>query len=276
MPLRRRSDGELVRGLDPVRRFLPFLMPTRTESFVLCRQQVDPAAAKRLLAGLNAGRAHASRITLFHLLLRAVARVLEERPRLNRFVAGGRIYQRRGVWISFSAKRSMDEQAPIFSCKREFFPDESIEEMVDGLQRQLGAGRAGEESVSDREVAVLLKMPAWLLRLAMKGARVLNALNLWPRSMIAGDPMFASVFVANLGSVGIDACYHHNYEHGTIPIFITMGRSETVPVVVGGERVEAREMFELKYTYDERIEDGLYCARALERLKYLLENPAEL
>jgi pyruvate/2-oxoglutarate dehydrogenase complex dihydrolipoamide acyltransferase (E2) component len=32
----------------------------------------------------------------------------------------------------------------------------------------------------------------------------------------------------------------------------------------------------LKWTYDERVEDGLYCARSLERLRELLENPEKL
>jgi pyruvate/2-oxoglutarate dehydrogenase complex dihydrolipoamide acyltransferase (E2) component len=32
----------------------------------------------------------------------------------------------------------------------------------------------------------------------------------------------------------------------------------------------------LKFTYDERIEDGLYCARSLDRLRELIEHPEKL
>jgi hypothetical protein len=32
----------------------------------------------------------------------------------------------------------------------------------------------------------------------------------------------------------------------------------------------------VKYTFDERIEDGLYCAHALESLKARVENPQSL
>ena len=32
----------------------------------------------------------------------------------------------------------------------------------------------------------------------------------------------------------------------------------------------------LRYTYDERVEDGFYAARALERLQALLEEPERL
>ncbi|RMD84654.1 MAG: hypothetical protein D6815_03695 [Candidatus Dadabacteria bacterium] len=262
--------------MHPIRRIVPFLMPTRTESFVLSRQQIEARPAIDFLEQFNKERPPERRATMFHLLLRAIARVLEERPRLNRFIAGGRLYQRRGVWISFSAKQSMAENAPLFTCKRRFDCGESLGEMVDGVYETLAGGRAGRESATDREVKLLVRLPPSVLRVLVRVVRRLNDWNLLPPSMIANDPMFASVFVANLGSVGLDACYHHNYEYGTIPIFVVMGRLHRAPVVVGTDRIEVREVFDLKYTYDERIEDGFYCARALERLKYLLEHPAEL
>ncbi len=271
-----RPDADLVPGVHPVRRIMPFLMPTRTESFVLCKQQIDARPALDFLDHFNEGRPDDRQATLFHLVLRALARVFDERPRLNRFVAGGRLYQRRGIWISMSAKQSMAENAPIFTCKRCFDPSESLEGMVDGIYESLAGGRAGRESATDKEVKWLLRLPPSLLGWLMRMARRLNHWNLVPASMIATDPMFASVFVANLGSVGIDACYHHNYEYGTIPIFVVIGRLHRAPVVVGQDKIEVREVFELKYTYDERIEDGFYCARGLERLKYLLEHPSEL
>jgi len=40
--------------------------------------------------------------------------------------------------------------------------------------------------------------------------------------------------------------------------------------------VGSREAFTLRYTYDERVEDGFYAARALERLQALLEEPERL
>jgi tetratricopeptide (TPR) repeat protein len=39
--------------------------------------------------------------------------------RMKWFVAGGRIFQRRGIWISFSAKKRRTEDAPIVLVKRE-------------------------------------------------------------------------------------------------------------------------------------------------------------
>ena len=83
----------------------------------------------------------------------------------------------------------------------------------------------------------------------------------------------ASVFVANLGSVGLDAAWHHLYEYGNCPIFATLGRIQKLPIVVGDE-VVARRAVRIRYTYDERIEDGLYAGRALMKLQERIEDPA--
>ena len=106
--------------------------------------------------------------------------------------------------------------------------------------------------------------------------RVLDGWNLLPKALLVDDPLYASAFVANLGSVGLDAAFHHLYEYGTIPIFATMGRIHRAPVVYENGSVGSREIFRMRYTYDERVEDGFYAARALERLAGCLADPSSL
>jgi pyruvate/2-oxoglutarate dehydrogenase complex dihydrolipoamide acyltransferase (E2) component len=105
---------------------------------------------------------------------------------------------------------------------------------------------------------------------------VLDGWNVYPSSLLVDDPLYASAFVANLGSVGLDAAFHHLYEYGNIPIFATMGRVHKAPVVYENGSVGSREVFRMRYTYDERVEDGFYAARALERLAACLADPTTL
>jgi hypothetical protein len=277
MALGARNDGlPALSNLNRLRRMLPFLMPTRNEAYVLFSQEVEAVPTRELAAELNRGRAEDRAATPFHLLLCAIARTLHEFPRLNRFLAGGRHFERRGVWLAFSGKQRLDLDAPVFSRKMEFLPGEPVQRTIDRIHELLEFGRTGRESASDREVDLLLRLPGPILRLAVRSARWIDGLGLLPRSMIEDDPLYASAFVTNLGSVGLDACYHHLFEHGNAPIFVTMGRVHRAPFVDEGGDVRAREVFELKYTFDERTEDGFYAARALERLKQLLEHPREM
>lgn len=264
----RRPDARLARDLPPIRRFMPFVSPQRNHSLVYFEQEVCVEAALAFAAERSRTRDPARPVTLFHLVLRAIALVLDERPRLNRFTAGGRVWQRDGVWLSFSAKLRFDDDAPILTVKRRVEPAAGLDAMIDAVHGGLGEGRSGRPSTSDREIGLLLRLPPPLVRLAVGLARGLDALGLLPRTMIESDPLFCSAFVANLGSVGLDAGYHHLWEYGNCPIFCVIGR---IREGAGGRRVAT-----LKWSYDERVEDGLYCARALERLRELLESPQKL
>jgi len=170
----------------------------------------------------------------------------------------------------------MDADAPVFARKMRFSPEESLAEMVDRIYEVLFDGRSGRDSASDREVHAILRLPGVLRRAVVRLGRWLDAAGLLPQAMVDNDPLYASAFVANLGSVGLDAAYHHLFEHGTTPIFLTMGRVHRAPCVRDDGSVTSREVFAIKYTFDERTEDGFYAARGLERLRYLLEHPAEL
>jgi len=271
-----RSDADLVPDVHPVRRIMPFVMPSRNESAVLFGDQVLAAPAHEFLARFNANRPPERPASLFHMVLRALALTIYDRPRVNRFVAGGRYWQRRGVWLSFSGKKGMSDDAPIYTAKRLFPKEETFEQMVDSLWDTQLMGRSARTSDTEREISLLLKMPPFILGRVVRIGRWLNERNLFPNVMIANDPLFASAFVANLGSVGMDACYHHNYDYGTIPVFLTIGRIKKVPVVNEAGEVVAAEVFDLKYTYDERTEDGFYVARGLTFLRECLENPERL
>lgn len=255
----RRPDGRLAK-VSPIRRFMPFISPTRNGALVYFTQRIDVRRAEALLAERNAVRPREERLTLFHLVLAAIAEALHQKPRLNRFITGWKVWDRDGIWLSFSAKQAFAEDAPIMTVKRRFEPGEGIDAIAADVWRRLGAGRSGEETLADKEMGLMLKLPGVLIRMLMGLARFADRHGLLPKSMIETDPLFTSVFVANLGSVGLDAGYHHLWEWGNCPIFAVMGAVE------GG-------MLTMKYSYDERIADGFYAARGLAVVKDLLEAP---
>jgi hypothetical protein len=264
----RRPDATRVRDLAPLRRFMPFVSPRRNESLVFFEHEVEVEAALAFAADRSRTRDPEHPITLFHLVLRAIALTLAERPRLNRFTAGGRLWQRDGIWITFSAKLRLEDGAPVITVKRRLDPALGLDAMADAIHGGLGEGRSGRPTTSDREVGLLLRLPAPLVRAAIGLARLADRFGVLPRAMVDADPLFCSAFVANLGSVGLDAGYHHLWEYGNCPIFCVIGR---IRPGASGRRVVT-----LKWTYDERVEDGLYCARSLERLRELVESPEKL
>jgi hypothetical protein len=188
------------------------------------------------------------------------------RPGVNRFVKAGRLWQREGVYITFSAKRKIEDGAPMLTIKRQFHAEsESLEEMVDGVMGTLRPQRAGKKTQSDKEMSLLLRLPNVVIQLLLKAADFLDYFGLLPRAITDSDPLYSSVFIANLGSIDYPAGFHHLWERGTCSIFGVMGRIE--------ERPDGRRSMQVAYSYDERIDDGLYSYHTLEGVRERIEHP---
>lgn len=266
-----RFDGKRARGIPNYRRIMPLLMKRRNESVVYFKQTVDLEETQRWIDDFNT-RSEA-RITVFHIVLAALAKTLHERPRLNRFISGRHLYQRDGVWMSFAAKKGMNDDAPLSVIRREFPKDESFSDFVESLRTDIQVARSDHQSKVDKELKLAFKFPTPIVGMGVRVIEALDRWNLAPRGLIGDDPMYSSAFVANLGSIKIDAAYHHLYEHGNNPIFVTIGKVEKRPMVID-DQVLARLSVELKYSYDERIEDGFYCAQSIGIVEDLVANPA--
>jgi hypothetical protein len=246
-------DGRRV-AVHPYRRMMSFLIRGRNEAAVYFEQRIDVSRAQDWVKA----RPNAK---LFHLILHALASVLHERERLNRFTVGRRTYQRTGVFLSFAAKKAMSDDAPLATVKRRFDQGETFDALVASLTGDIGQARSEKKSAMDKELSILLALPGFLLAFLIGVLKRAYAWGLAPRSLVDTDPLYTSAFVANLGSIGLDAAYHHLYEHGNCPLFMTIGRVDNNSLT-------------LKFTYDERVEDGLYAARSLKLLAERIENPA--
>jgi hypothetical protein len=276
MPLFSRADGTLVPGLSPVRYIMPFLMRGRNESAVLHQARFDLTRTHAWLARWS--ESHGRKATLFHLVLWAVARTLHERAGLNRFVSGGRLYQRNGVFLSFAAKAAFDDEAPIVTIKLAFPEDDSFAACVERVALAVGGARepaTGKEKTStvDKELALAMALPGFVLRGVMALLRWLDRANLMPAGMIASDPMYASAFLANLGSLGIDDTFHHLYEYGTVSLFGAVGRAEKAVFVGDDGAPVVRDALTMCWSFDERINDGFYCASSLKNVQRIVEDP---
>lgn len=264
-----RPDGTLVPNLSATRALMPLLMERRSEATVYFEQELDVTETMRFVEAWNAARP-AERITLFHVFMWAFAATLHERPRLNRFVSGGRIYQRKGVFLSFAAKKKkLDDEAALVTIKREVAQGASLAEVAQTLHADIRSGRSDAPRAEDRELELSTRFPTFLVKLVLKGMQLLDRWNLLPASVIAHDPLYTSVFVANLGSLGLEAAFHHLYEWGNCPFFAALGKTREVRTDEG-----RRQVVTIRYAFDERIDDGLSCARSLELLKRRVESPA--
>jgi hypothetical protein len=265
-----RPDGELVPGVHPFRVMLGHISPKRNEAVVYFDSYIR---ADKLLEYIAQVKPQLE-CDITHCLVAAVGMALKENPRMNRFVVGRRLYQRNERTVTFSAKRKrLDREAKLAAVKISLADhEESFAALCARINQRISAERSDRPTYLDRELGLLTAIPRPLLLRGVQLFFWLDHHNLLPESFIDNDAMYTSVFIANLGSLDMDPGYHHLYEWGNCPVFLTAGRITDRPAVLG-DRVIVQKTLHLRWSFDERIDDGLNARFGIDAVKRILEDP---
>ncbi|OGD22615.1 MAG: hypothetical protein A2W03_12510 [Candidatus Aminicenantes bacterium RBG_16_63_16] len=269
-----RSDGVRLRKLPGFRKIFPFLMRTRTESAVYFSKRVAVAPTLAWLERTNARRDR--KISFFYVALAAAVRTLALRPEVNRFVAGRRIYQRRTIDLSFVVKRELTEEASEITLKLTFDPRSTIDEVVRRVQDAVGSARKSETSFDEKLTNFVTSLPRPVVRLIVATLRFLDYHGWLPASFLKDDSLHTSAFLANLGSIGLDAAFHHMYEWGNASVFVVIGKLNKEPVINDRGELEVADVVDMNFTADERITDGVYLSKTIGLFLDLIKDPEKL
>lgn len=269
---KKRPDGTYVKDLHFFTRMLPFLMPTRADACIYFEQEID---LTRTLQYVRSKRGEA-KPTVFYIILYAALRTLAVRPKMNRFVSGGRHYQRNRIRFNFVAKRDMTDDGEEVNVTMSFSPRLTLEQFCEKIHGYVSAVKEGTEAGSEKINSLITLLPPFCIRFLVRAAMFLDNHNALPAPVIDSLPFYSTIFFTNVGSVGIDAPFHHNFEIGNCGIFCAIGRVRKERSLGPGGTVETKDKIKLTFTYDDRITDGIYCARSLDMMRKLVENPEQL
>ncbi|MCX7655346.1 MAG: hypothetical protein N2Z76_02345 [Treponemataceae bacterium] len=269
-----RPDGKRVKSLNPFQKILPYVMRGRNEAAVYFSMDIDIEPALRMVRDLN-NREGGKKYGLFHVVIAAIVRVLEEKPLMNRFIMGKHVYARNYRSISFIVKKQLTEDARETDAKIFFDEGENFFTVAQKVDQAIARAQSEELSPDEKEMYFLASIPGGY-RIATAVFRFLDRLNIAPAGMIKSDPLYTSVYVANLASLNLDAPFHHLYEWGTASVFVVMGRIERRKIQKKDGTEALHRWMNFKITVDERIGEGLYFARVLELFKRIMANPLVL
>jgi hypothetical protein len=267
-----RADGTLVKRVHPYRRLMWFIMPTRNESVVYMDDYLN---AEPLLEYLKEAKQQFE-VDVTHALVAAVNIGVSECPTMNHFIVGRRMYLRKHRAVTFSMKRqAMNKKAKLAVVKMEMQDDETFRDLCERIAGQITHQRSGKKTHADKEFSLFNALPRTVLRGFTSLFKMLDYINILPyNAFIKEDGLYTSVVIANLGSVGMNTPFHHLYEWGTASVFMMVGKIEDRPVVEDGE-VVARTTMHIRWSYDERIDDGLSSSYGMAVIRRVLENPRE-
>ena len=271
-----RSDGRKLRTIHPMNRIMPYIMPKRSDALNTFYDTINVEAAEALCR--RKAREGMTNITILHVLLAAYLRTIAARPGINRFISGQKVYARKGIVFVMTIKKEMSLEAPDTVIKVEFEPTDTLDDVYRKFNdTATSALKALEEPTGiDSLMGTLNKLPGFVLRFFVWLLNKLDYHGHLPKSLLDVSPFHGSMIITSMGSLGINPIYHHIYDFGNLPVFLSYGTKRTVYELGKNGEVIKKRLIDLKAVTDERVCDGYYFASAFKLFKKLVERPGSL
>ncbi|MBI1944860.1 MAG: 2-oxo acid dehydrogenase subunit E2 [Deltaproteobacteria bacterium] len=232
--------------------------------------------ADKVLGYLDEFRARTGkRLTITHLMAKAVAIVMAEMPDANAVLRFNRIYLRKdiGVFFQVAMEDPINKQVDLSGATIFDAHKKSFEEIVDEFEARVAKVRAGKDKELEGTRSTFKKIPYLFLNKFLQLLSLFSfSLNLDLRFLgIPKDP-FGSAMVTNVGSLGLEEAYVPLVPYSKVPLLIAVGAVQDVPVVEDG-RVVPGKVLNACATIDHRVLDGMHASHMSKTMRKIFEDP---
>lgn len=268
-----RPDGTVVKDLPHYRRIMPYFLRHKYESIYYWQYEFNAEPVLRFMEEFS--KEHGVKMTITHVFMHALLKTMIKYPRINRFAKGGRIYQRKGIWFSFSVKKEMSKGSKVSVMKKEFKPDFTLMDTIETTKRTVKEARSGKKDAGEKEAKGYLHFPGFLIKIGYHFYKFMDEHGLFTKKYMEKEVLYSSAFINNVGIFGADPAYHHLYEIGTITQFFVIGAIKDEVVAENGKPV-VRKVLPVFASVDERAEDAFYYMNAFSYFKEIMDDPWKL
>ena len=271
----RKKEGRRIKSDSPMNAVAPFIMSSRTGSANQFSATINIAKCEELLRQKKAEGLKG--IGMIHIFMAAYVRVVSELPGINRFIRGQRVYARNNIEICMAVKKELKLNAQETILKITPSPTDTLEDIVYQLSEEITKNKEeGDHNNMDTAARILFAFPGVFLKFVVWVLKTMDYCGLLPRFLTKLSPFHGSLFITNMGSLGMPPIFHHLYEFGNLPVFIAMGAKRSECHLTEEGEIEKRRVIDFTVVCEDRICDGHYYATALKKFKRLLENPERL
>ncbi len=216
------------------------------------------------------------RLTVTHLVAKAVARAFEKMPDANAILRFGKIYPRKiiSVFLQVAMEDPVTGKPDLSGTTLHGVDKMSLEQVIEATEKSVAKVRKDEDKSLSQSRKLFSAVPGWLLgRVLRFFSFLLYTLNLdlsW-----AGVPKdgFGSVMITNIGSLGLDTAFVPLVPWSRVPVLIAVGRVSEEPVVEDGKVVPGKLM-RLSATFDHRFIDGQHAAVLARSISEVFADPS--
>ncbi len=272
-----RFDAYRVWDVQPIQQFMTDLLGERVANEAVCKFDIDMEALDAYIEKKNSENPE-FKYTFFHVFCAALGRSVAERPRMNYFIRNGHYYERKEISFTAIAKKQKKDGAEegMIIMKYDKNSDESpVDQMHNSICKQVYNIRKSEESHDDttKIMQTLVNLPRPIYKFVMWMIRTLDRKGRLFKDFVEANPYSKTCFISNLGSIKMDAEYHHLSNFGSNSFFAIIGKKTKKPVFKDDGTFEMRQFLPISFTIDERIGDGVYFANTIRIFKAYMMRP---
>ena len=271
-----RNDGRRLRKLSPIFAVSPYLMKTRNTSQNFIEDHIEITEMEKYIVAKR--KAGLKNFGILHVLLAAYVRACARYPGLNRFIAGQKIFTRdREIEINMTIKKEMSTDSPDTVIKVTFDPADTSDVVYQRFNAKVQEVKnAPLDTGFDKLAGAFNLIPGLLLKFFVFLLQTMDYFGLLPRFLTKLSPFHGSLYITSMASLGIPPIYHHLYDFGNVPVFISFGKKRRVHEMKKDGTVVLKKYIDCNFVTDERIVDGFYFASCMRYLHNLLGDPWQL
>ena len=269
-----RKDGRKIRSLVPYNTVSPYIMVERNDAQNYFDDKFETAAVDRYVqrkrsTGLDG-------FGILHVVLAAYVRMISQKPGINRFISGQKIYARSEIIVNMIIKKQLRTDETDTAIKIVFYPTDTAEDVFLKFRQAREKAFCENGSNFDRTAKLINCIPGLVKKAAIWTLKTMDYFGLLPMALINVSPFHGSMFITSMGSLGIPPIYHHLYNFGNVPVFLAFGAKRPENQVNSAGKVTKKKYIDYTFVIDERICDGFYYASGLKLFRSYLANPSVL
>jgi len=212
------------------------------------------------------------KISMTHLVGRAVAIALSRAPTLNGRIVWGKFKPHDTVDVTFLV--ALEEGKDLAKAKISRADGKSTVAIARELHERAGRLREGKDSDFEKSKGVVRLLPTWLLRRVIRLVGWLTgAVGVNFRGAGLERFPFGSAIVTSVGMFGLDEGYVPPTPFARVPVYVLVGAVRDRPAVVDGQ-VVVRPAVTITATIDHRFIDGFQGGVLAKSMREFFADPA--
>ncbi len=215
------------------------------------------------------------KVSLTHLVGKAIACGVALVPEVNAFVSRGRLVERKTIDVFFQIFFEEREGggADLGGAKVVEANEKDLVVIAKELAERRDAIRSGSDPETKKNAGSLARMPNALVGAAIRmGGFLSYDLGIDLSSFGIPFDAYGSVMVTNVGVFGLPVAMAPLSELSRVPLFLTVGSVRMAAGVVGSEVLPRRHVT-IGVSFDHRVMDGYHAGKFGKRLLQILADP---